>query len=137
MHVQVYLGFNGRCEEAVRFYQSAVGAEVQLLMRHKDSPEPAPPGMLPPDSGDKIMHVSLKIGDTIVMASDGLCSGQMLFEGFSLSLAVSSAEEADRAFARLAEGGQIRMPLGKTFWSPRFGMLVDRFGIAWMVTVAT
>jgi PhnB protein len=135
MHVQVYLGFNGRCEEAIRFYQSAVGAEVQLLMRHKDSPQPAPPGVLPDGSGDKIMHVSLRIGDTIVMASDAHCTGQTVFEGFSLSLGVATADEADRAFARLAEGGRVTMPLAKTFWSPHFGMLVDRFGVSWMVTV--
>ncbi len=135
MYVQVYLGFNGRCEEAVRFYQAAVGAEIQMLMRHKDSPEPPPPGVLPPGSGDQINHVSLRIGDTIMMASDGHCTGQPAFEGFSLSLAVATADEADRAFARLADGGRITMPLAKTFWSPRFGMLVDRFGVSWMVTV--
>ena len=136
MQLQAYLGFNGRCEEAVRFYQAAVGAEVQLLMRHKDSPEPAPPGVLPPDSGNKIMHVTLRIGDSVLMASDGHCTGKTSFEGFSLSLAVATADAADQAFARLADGGQVRMPLTKTFWSPRFGTLVDRFGVSWMVQVA-
>ena len=134
--IQPYLFFNGRCEEAIRFYQAALGAEVQLLMRHRDNPTPAPPGMLPPGSEDKIMHASFKIGDTVVMASDGLCTGKPSFAGFSLSLGVATADAADKAFARLADGGEIRMALTKTFWSPRFGMLVDRFGVAWMVTAA-
>ena len=108
-----------------------------MLMRHKESPEPPSPGTLPPGAEDKVMHASLRIGDTIVMASDGLCRGKPDFQGFSLSLALATAEEADRAFARLSDGGQVRMPLAKTFWSPRFGMLVDRFGVSWMVTVAS
>jgi PhnB protein len=137
VHIQAYLSFDGRCDEAIRFYREAIGAEVQLLMRHKESPEPPPPGTLPPGSDDKVMHVSLRIGDTIVMASDGLCGGKPNFQGFSLSLALATPEEVDRAFARLSDGGQVRMPLAKTFWSPRFGMLVDRFGVPWMVTVAS
>jgi PhnB protein len=137
MHIQAYLSFDGRCDEAIRFYREAIGAEVQMLMRHKESPEPPPPGTLPPGSENKVMHVSLRIGDTIVMASDGLCGGKPNFQGFSLSLALATPEEVDRAFARLSDGGQVRMPLAKTFWSPRFGMLVDRFGVPWMVTVAS
>ncbi len=136
MHVQAYLAFNGRCEEAVRFYQDAIGAEVQLLVRHKDSPEPAPPGMLPPGSENKVMHVSLKIGDSVVMATDGRCTGTTSFEGFSLSLAVADPDAVDRAFARLADGGKVTMPPTKTFWSPRFGTLIDRFGVSWMVQVS-
>ena len=135
MQVQAYLSFNGRCEEAVRFYQDAIGAEVELLVRHKDSPQPAPPGMLPPGSDDKIMHVSLRIGESTVMATDGRCAGTTSFEGFSLSLMAASAEAADHAFTGLADGGRVTMPLTKTFWSPRFGMLVDRFGVSWMVQV--
>ena len=137
MYIQAYLSFDGRCDEAIRFYREAIGAEVQMLMRHKENPAPPPPGTLPPGSENKVMHVSLKIGDTIVMASDGLCSGKPNFQGFSLSLALATPEEVDRAFARLSDGGQVRMPLAKTFWSPRFGMLVDRFGVPWMVTVAS
>jgi PhnB protein len=137
MYIQAYLSFDGRCDEAIRFYREAIGAEVQMLMRHKENPEPPPPGTLPPGCENKVMHVSLKIGDTIVMASDGLCSGKPNFQGFSLSLALATPEEVDRAFARLGDGGQVRMPLAKTFWSPRFGMLVDRFGVPWMVTVAS
>ena len=136
MHVQPYLSFNGRCEEAVKFYQAAVGAEVQMLMRNKESPEPPPPGALPPGSENKVMHVALRIGDTVVLASDGRCTGTTTFQGISLALTVRTADEADRAFARLGDGGQVSMPLTRTFFSPRFGMLVDRFGVAWMVMVA-
>jgi len=136
MHIQPYLFFNGRCEEAIEFYKKALGAEVLMLMRCKESPEPPPPGTIPPGSEEKIMHVCFRVGDTSVMASDGRCTGQADFRGFSLSLAVPNEAEADRKFAALAEGGQVQMPLAKTFWSPRFGMVADRFGVGWMVTVA-
>ncbi|MBI3524870.1 MAG: VOC family protein [Betaproteobacteria bacterium] len=133
--IQPYLFFGGRCEEAVEFYRTALGAQVDLLMRNTDNPEPPPPGMLPAGFENKVMHTALRIGETILMASDGLSEG-VNFSGFSLSLSVASEAEADRVFAALAEGGQIKMPLGKTFWSPRFGMLTDRFGVGWMVNVA-
>jgi PhnB protein len=136
MPVEPYLFFNGRCEEAVEFYKKALGAEVIMLMRFKESPEPPQPGMLPPGSENKIMHASLRVGDTTVMASDGFCTGQTDFKGFCLSIAVPNEAEADRKFAALAEGGQVQQPLGKTFWSPRFGMVSDRFGVGWMVSVA-
>jgi PhnB protein len=135
MRVEPYLFFNGRCEEAVEFYKKALGAKVAMLMRFKDSPEPHAPGMLPPGSENKVMHVSFRVGDTTVMASDGFCKGQTEFQGLSLSLTVSNEAEADRVFAALADGGQVQMPLNKTFWSPRFGMVTDRFGLGWMVTV--
>jgi PhnB protein len=135
--IQPYLFFNGNCEQAVHFYQKALGAEVEFMMRYKESPEPPPPGRLPPGFEDKIMHTSLRIGQTIVMASDGCSAENAGFEGFFLSLSVSSEPEADRAFAALADGGEVRMPLEKTFWSPRFGMVVDRFGIGWMISVAS
>jgi PhnB protein len=135
MRVEPYLFFNGRCEEAVEFYKKALGAEVAMLMRFKDSPEPHAPGMLPPGSENKVMHVSFRVGDTTVMASDGFCKGQTDFQGLSLSLTVSNETEADRVFAALADGGHVQMPLNKTFWSPRFGMVTDRFGLGWMVTV--
>lgn len=133
MQIQPYLFFDGRCEEAIEFYRRTLGAEVTMLMRFKDSPEPA---MNPPDAGDKVMHASLRIGDSTVMASDGRCQGQPSFQGFSLSLTVSDEAEADRMFAGLAEGGQVQMPLAKTFFSPRFGMVADRFGVPWMIIVA-
>ena len=103
-------------------------------MLYKDSPEPQPPGMLPPGFENKVMHTTFRIGGTTHMASDG-CQEGSSFGGFSLSLAVPTEAESDRAFAALAEGGQVQMPLTKTFWSPRFGMLTDRFGIGWMVSV--
>ena len=115
MQVQVYLFFAGRCEEAIDFYKETVGAEVMMLMRFKDSPEQPQSGMIPPGSEDKIMHASLRIGNTVVMASDGRCDGAPAFQGFSLSVTVADQAEADRVFAALAEGGQIQMPLTKTF----------------------
>lgn len=133
MQVQPYLFFDGRCEEAVTFYRSTLGAEVTMLMRFKDSPEPATCQGVGPD---KVMHVSLRIGDSTVMASDGRCEGQPSFQGFSLSLAVADEVEAERLFAALGDGGQVQMPLAKTFWSPRFGMVADRFGVSWMIMVA-
>ena len=133
--VQSYLFFNGRTEEAVEFYRKAVGAEVEMILRFKDSPEPHPPGMLAPGYENKVMHSSFRIGQTTVMASDGCGPEKTGFQGFSLSLAVATEAEADRYFNALAEGGQVQMPLGKTFWSPRFGMLTDRFGIGWMINV--
>ena len=136
MLVQPYLFFDGRCEEAVDFYRRALGAEVTMLMRFKDSPEPPAPGMCPPGSEDKVMHANLRIGDATVMASDGRCQGRPSFQGFSLSLTVRDDAEAERRFAALADGGKVQMPLAKTFFSPRFGMVADRFGVSWMVIVA-
>jgi PhnB protein len=133
--VQPYLFFGGRCEEALEFYRAAIGAEVEMVMLHKDSPEAPPPGMLQPGFENKVMHASFRVGGTKIMASDG-CQEGASFSGFSLSLSVPTEAEADRAFAALAEGGQVQMPLTETFWSPRFGMLADRFGIGWMVSVA-
>jgi PhnB protein len=136
MQIQPYLFFDGRCEEAIDFYRTALGAEVEILMRFKDSPEPPPPGAVAPGSENKVMHATLRIGAATVMVSDGCASGSPSFKGFSLSLTVPSEAEADRRFAALADGGKVQMPLGKTFWSPRFGMLTDRFGVGWMVNVA-
>jgi len=133
MQVQPYLFFDGRCEEALGFYRSALGAEVQMLMRFKDSPEPQPREMGPED---KVMHASVRIGDTVVLASDGQCGGQPSFQGFALAITAANEAEADRLFGALADGGQVRMPLAKTFFSPRFGMVVDRFGVLWMILVS-
>lgn len=130
--VQPYLFFDGRCDEALEFYRQALGAEVEMLMRFKDSPEPAGcPGASP----NKVMHASVRIGETRLMASDGRCEGKPSFQGFALSLSVPSEAEADRRFAALTKGGQVQMPLSKTFFSPRFGMVTDRFGVTWMVIV--
>jgi PhnB protein len=136
MLVQPYLFLDGRCEEAIEFYRKALGAEVEMLLRFKDSPEPPQPGMVPPGAENKVMHSCLRIGDSRVMASDGHCQGKPNFQGFSLSLTASNAAEADRLFAALANGGQVQLPLTKTFFSPRFGMVADRFGVNWMILVA-
>ena len=133
MQVQPYLFFDGRCEEAVEFYRRAVGAEVTALHRFKDSPEPHQPGMIPPGAENKVMHISFRIGETTVLGSDGRCEGQPNFQGFSLSLTVPNDAEAERRFASLADGGQVQMPLTKTFFSSRFGMVADRFGVSWMI----
>lgn len=133
MLVQPYLNFNGRCDEALAFYQKALGAKVEMLMRFADSPDPIPPGMIPPGSEQKVMHSSFRIGESVLMATDGGCSEATGFEGITLSISVKDAAEADRVWNALAEGGTVQMPIGKTFWSPRFGMLNDRFGVAWMI----
>ena len=133
--IQPYLFFNGNCEEAVEFYRKALGAEVEMIMRFKDSPEAPPPGMVPPGWENKVMHSSFRVGQTTVMASDGCGPEKAGFNGFSLSLSVTTEAEADRYFNALAAGGKVTMPLNKTFWSPRFGMLEDKFGIGWMVSV--
>jgi PhnB protein len=137
MQVQPYLFFNGRCEEAVEFYRSALGAEVTMLMRFKDNPEPPAAGMVPPGAENKVMHVAFRIGDTMVLASDGQCLGQPSFQGFALSLTVPNDAEAGRVFAALGAGGKVQMPLAKTFFSSRFGMVADRFGVTWMILVAS
>ena len=134
MQVQSYLFFDGRCEEAIEFYKRTLGAEVEMLMRFKDNPEPQP-GMCPPGSEDKVMHACFRVGNTAVMASDGMAQGKPEFKGFSLSLDAATEAEADRLFAALGEGGQVQMPQAKTFFSPRFGMVADRFGVSWMVIV--
>jgi len=132
MLVQPYLFLDGRCEEALDFYRKTLGAQVEMMMRFKESPEQS---MVPPDGGDKIMHASFRIGDSTVMASDGRCLGQPAFQGFGLSLTVRDEAEADRVFGALSDGGQVQMPLTETFFSPRFGMVADRFGVTWMVIV--
>ena len=133
MQVQPYLCFEGRCEEAVEFYRKALGAEITMLMRVKESPDP---GMCAPGAEDKVMHMCFRIGDTTLLASDGRCTGQPNFQGISLSLTAPSDAEAERLFASLADGGQVRMPMTKTFFSSRFGMVADRFGVPWMIVVA-
>jgi PhnB protein len=135
--IQPYLFFNGNCEEAIEFYRKALGAEVEMMMRFKESPEPPPPGTVPPGFDNKIMHASLRIGEARLLASDGCAVDKASFEGFSLSLNVPSDKQADRVFAALSDGGDVKMPLAKTFWSPRFGMVQDRFGIGWMINVVT
>jgi len=135
MLIQSYLFFDGRAEEALEFYKKALGAKVEMVMRYKEAPEAPPPGMVPPGSENKVMHSSFRIGETVVMASDGNCAGKPTFNGFSLSITVANEGEADRVFAALGDGGQVQMPLAKTFFSPKFGMVADKFGVSWMVIV--
>ena len=131
--VQPYLFFDGSCDEAIEFYRKALGAQLEMLMRFKDSPDSSMcmPGIDP----NKVMHASFRIGESVVLASDGRCTGQARFEGFSLSLTVSDVAQAERLFAALTDGGQVQAPLAKTFFSPSFGMVTDRFGVTWMVYV--
>ncbi len=129
-----YLMFGGRCEEALEFYSQALGAEVEMLMRHNESPQQPPPGVLQPGFEKKVMHASFRVRGVPLMASDG-CDDKAKFDGFRLSLGLPTEAEARRAFDALAEGGSVQMPLTRTFWSPCFGMLTDRFGLGWMITV--
>lgn len=135
MPITPYLFFEGSAEEAIAFYKTALGAETVMLMRNSDSPEPPPPGMMPPGSEKKIMHAEIRIGDATLMLSDGHCAGAAKFAGFGVSLPARDAAQAARYFAGLSDGGEVRMPLGPTFFSPAFGMVQDRFGLLWMVAV--
>jgi PhnB protein len=137
MQVQPYLFFDGRCEEAIDFYRGALGAEVMMQMRFKECPESAGQEgcAIAPGTENKIMHASLRIGDATVMVSDGHCTGKTVFQGFALSLDARNEAEAERLFAALGNGGQVQMPLAKTFFAKCFGMITDRFGVMWMVIV--
>jgi PhnB protein len=130
MNLQPYLFFDGKCEEALGFYKRAIGAEPKMLMRFKDAPDQS---MVSPGSHDKIMHAQVQIGDTAVLMSDGRCLGKPNFQGFALTINAKNEAEADKLFGALAEGGQVTMPLAKTFFAKRFGMLTDKFGVGWMV----
>lgn len=135
MQAQPYLFFDGRCEEALEFYKRALGIKVEMLMRYSDNPDAGKPGACPPGADNKVMHAAFHVGDTLVMASDGMAAGKPEFKGFALSVDAANEAEADQLFAALGEGGQVQMPLAKTFFSPRFGMVTDKFGVSWMVIV--
>lgn len=132
MQVQPYLFFDGRCDQALEFYKKAIGADVKMLMRWKDSPDPS---MCTPGNADKVMHAQFQVGETTIMTSDGRNGGAPKFEGFALTIAAKTEAEADKLFGALSDGGQVTMPMAKTFFSPRFGMLADRFGVNWMILV--
>jgi PhnB protein len=133
MNIQPYMSFEGRCDEAIEFYKKAIGAKVEMLMRFKECPDQS---MASPGSADKVMHAALRAGDATLLMSDGRCGGSPNFSGISLALYVANEAEADRTFSALAEGGKVNMPLAKTFFSPKFGMVSDKFGVGWMVLVA-
>jgi PhnB protein len=133
MNLQPYLFFDGKCDEALDFYKKAVGAEPKMLMRFSQAPDQS---MVSPGSENKVMHAQVQIGDTAVLMSDGRCTGNTNFQGFALTLTAKTENEADKTFNALADGGKVTMPMGKTFFSPRFGMLTDKFGVGWMVLVA-
>lgn len=136
MLIQVYLFYEGRCEEAVNFYHKALGAEIQMMLRYSESPEKPDPSRLAPGSENKIMHASLKVGNSVLMMSDGGCMEPTAkFAGFSVSLMVDNKAQADKIFAGLSDGGTVHMPLGETFFAKYFGMVVDRFGVMWMLNM--
>ncbi len=132
MNVQPYVFFDGKCEEALEFYKSAVGAKVDMVMRFKEAP-PEMQSQMSPGSKDKVMHAAFKIGDTQILASDGQCNGKPNFQGFSLTINAASDAEADKLFAALGKGGKVTQPMSETFFASRFGMLADKFGVNWMV----
>ena len=135
MAITPYLFFDGRAEEAARFYSQAIGAEVAMMLRFSDSPDPVPEVMIPPGAQDKVMHMELRIGDARLFCSDGNCGGAPVFQGSAVALEAGNEAEARRWFEGLSQGGQVQMPMGATFFSPCFGMVADRFGVAWMVIV--
>jgi PhnB protein len=133
MHVQPYLNFDGRCDEALEFYKQAIGAKVGMLLRFKEAPDKS---MISPGSEEKVMHSAVQVGDSTLLMSDGRCTGKPNFNGIALTISAKTEAEADKLFNGLAEGGQVTMPLAKTFFSPKFGMVADKFGVGWMVLVA-
>jgi PhnB protein len=133
MQVQPYLAFEGRCDEAIEFYKRALGAKVDMLMRFKEAPDQS---MVTPANKDKVMHAALRAGDTQLLMSDGRCTGSPNFSGIALALSTTTEADAERIFNALAEGGKVNMPMAKTFFASRFGMVADKFGIGWMVLVA-
>ena len=131
--IRPYLFFNGRCEEALNFYKNGIGAEILMVSRFKEAPDPAACQGANPEN---VMHSEFKVGESIIMASDGRGQAPLKFEGFGLSLTPADIKEGERWFAALSEGGKVVMPMSKTFYSPAFGMVEDRFGVSWMVYVA-
>jgi PhnB protein len=132
MNVQPYVFFEGRCDEAIEFYKKTVGAKVEMLMRFNEAPDQS---MISPGSKEKVMHAAIRVGDATILMSDGRCGGNANFNGFSLALSAPTDADAERLFAALADGGQVNMPMAKTFFSSRFGMCSDKFGVGWMVLV--
>ncbi|MBY0320550.1 MAG: VOC family protein [Reyranella sp.] len=132
--VQPYLFFDGKCEEALEFYKSTIGAKVDMLMRFKEAPDQS---QMQPNTGEKVMHAAFHVGTTQVLASDGHCAGKPSFQGFGLALNAKDDAEAEKLFTAVGKGGQVMQPLTKTFFASKFGMVADKFGIMWMVIAET
>jgi len=130
MNVQPYISFEGRAQEAIDFYKTALGAEVEVVMQFKDAPPDMQANM---PNKDKVMHSAFKVGDTTIMATDGQCSGKSEFSGITLTIQANSDAEAEKLFNALAQGGKVNMPMSETFFATRFGMVADKFGVSWMV----
>lgn len=133
MFVQPYLFFNGRCEEALKFYGQVLGAEVTMMMRFGESPDPQTKANMAPGTEDKIMHANVRIRDTQIMVSDGRCAGTSQFYGFALTLNAKDAADAEKLYTTLGEGGTPHAPLTETFFADKFGMMTDKFGVLWMI----
>ena len=131
MTVQPYLFFNGRADEALAFYKTALGAESTMVMRFKENPGGT--AVNPPGSDDKVMHMAFKVGDTLIMGSDGHTYGKTNFQGFALAITVDTVEKAKKMEAALLEGGSQGMPSGETFFAKYFAMVTDKFGMQWML----
>ncbi len=130
MQLVPHLNFSGQCEEAFKFYEGSLGGKIQFMMTYADSPMAE---RMPPEWRKKIIHATIRIGDALVMGADAPPDHFQKPQGFSMSLEIKEPTDAERLFQALAEGGQVTMPIQKTFWAQRFGMLVDRFGIPWMI----
>lgn len=133
MKIETYIFFTGNCADAIKFYEKVLGGKIEAMMTYGDSPAGE---HNPSEWKDKVIHARLVVGDQVLMASDGPPDHTDTKQGFSITLQVDTNQEADRLFAALGEGGKITMPIGETFFSKRFGMLVDRFGTPWMINSA-
>jgi PhnB protein len=130
MELSPYILFGGQCEEAFKSYEKILSGKITAMHRHSEAP-PAP--HISPEWKNKIMHVSLQLGDYALMGSDAPPEYQQPAQGFSVSLVIKDPAEAERVFRGLSENGKIKMPFQETFWAHRFGMFTDRFGIPWMI----
>lgn len=130
MQINPYLVFNGQCEAAFKFYEKLLGGKITGIMTHANSPMA---NQVPPEWRDKVMHAHMTVGNSVLMGSDAPPQHFQKPQGFSVSIGVKTVEEGERIFKALSENGAVQMPFQKTFWSPGFGMLTDRFGIPWMV----
>jgi PhnB protein len=134
MQMNPYLTFDGQCEEAFKLYEKVLGGKIVAMMSHEGTPAAE---HVSPEWRSKIMHARLVVGDKVLMGSDAPPDRRHPMEGFSVTLGIDKPEEAERIFNALAQGGEVRMALEKTFWAERFGMLVDRFGTPWMINCET